>query len=231
MQKNKSFKIIWIFAFYVLLLYASKPKKTVMKNKFILYIALFFIFTSTAYTQVDSLKNNNIKLSRYYSEIHFCYGTAGTGAALSGDFVLANNWGVVLSYYYLTEHTKKLPKDYYDNTFSLLIPIKDDISFSNICFLKEFQNESKKLIFGIEVGPSIVYSHFAEFTPIPNPNIFLTNYNIIYHNDQAIGLSLRLKIETSFSNYVGLNFALFNNINRIESINGCELCLTLGKVK
>jgi hypothetical protein len=129
-----------------------------------------------------------------------------------------------------------MPDDYYD--FVLFVPFlsnglpNDKYHIISLSAVKNFLFNTKYLRAGIEFGPSVVIGQIAYYTPVIDPVPFLgSNYEMERANKVVAGISARGKLECPALSVVGIELALFTNINRFNSFIGGDFCINLGLVR
>ena len=207
-----------------------------MKTRLSLCLLVFTLcIPVTVCAQSDSLQAGK-KLAALYTSLGIDFCSNGLGVSVNGTFILSNNWGGNVRFNFNAVEAKNLPDDYYD--FVLFIPWgsnglpTDKYNMLSFNMVKEFMLSTKYLRFGVEFGPSLVMAQISEFTPVENPIPFFgSNYTITMDKKNALGLSLRGKVEAPVTRYAGVEIALFTNLNGVKSIIGMDFCLTLGLVR
>jgi hypothetical protein len=207
------------------------------KAEFICLIGLFGILSNTIYSQSDSFGNGNVKSSKLYYSSGGGFGSRGSTFGLGGTFVSSNNWGGSFSYKTNILKSKDVPIDYYDDGRRSFAP-RDYLSYISLNLVKEFITSGKQKRFGIEAGPAWVKYNIAQFErnmsydPSASPwfgNIY--KYHKTHTARKTIGLTLRAETEFWQTRFSKFEFAVFTNINSIQSVLGLEFYLCLGKVR
>lgn len=152
-------------------------------------------------------------------------------AGLSFTVVLKNDWGGSIS----AKHTSFDKKDRSGETFGIFgagsVP-GDEFTEYAMCVVREFPSRtSKRIRFGLEGGLSLVYYEKVESYFLTSGWFFGTYYSAVTTDYTTVGLALRAKIEFPVSLGLGLEVALYGNINRYKPHAGFEIYLTLGKVR
>jgi len=153
----------------------------------------------------------------------------GTGFQALGSFTYIDNIaGFSISWREMIYRASDLPEDY-TGLFR-----NDNITmFSTLVVIGGHPSYPGKIWLGFEFGPSYIMHRKEVETLNPNYGEWLVfdkyfRDNIISH---GIGLIGRLKFDLLFSKAVGLELALFGNLNRYKPCFGFDCCLMLGKLK
>jgi len=156
-----------------------------------------------------------------------------------GTFILSNNWGGSISYKRNYPKAKHLPNNY-KPSIGGFFPAKnprDYVKMLSLTLIREFPTSNKKIRFGIETGPSWNYYKITKFTPqdaTPTRgwwNFTPSNYSKTYDITNSIGMSLRAKVDILFSKALGMEFAIFSNINAVRPLFGLECYFIFGKLR
>jgi hypothetical protein len=188
----------------------------------------------------DCIPLADIRSVRYLpSGMRLRYGTLGaaygTGFHALGGFTYIDHIaGFCISGRELVYRATDLPDDYtglYQN---------DNITmFSTLVVIGGHPSYPGKIWLGLEFGPSYIIHRKEVETPnpaygepwawgiLPDLNKYIRD-NVISH---GVGLTGRFKFNLLFSKAVGLELALFGNLNRYKPCFGFDCCLMLGKLK
>jgi hypothetical protein len=171
----------------------------------------------------DSLKY----LKAYFG---FGFGFPLTGG-LSLTVILKNDWGGSLSY----KHTSYDKRDKSGKTGGIFGPgfiPGDQITEISLSAVKEFPaSVGKRVRFGLEFGPSLVYYSKVENIQIQSAWIFGSYYSAEYTDYTTVGINLRAKLEFPVSRVFGFEVAVYSNINPHKPHAGIEFYLTIGRVR
>lgn len=189
-----------------------------------------------------SINQKNYQRNKYSTDItsnafpivYISFGGGWPGTfGLGGTLLLVNNMGGSISYRYRTITASNKPADYYPGLFDFFSSSAvDEINIVSLCFLKAFPLSNTKLIrFSVEGGPSLVNYKRAVFNYRGEYGFFASNYSIKYTSEETIGLTLRGIIEFPLSQIVGMEIALFGNVNKIHSTACIEVYLTFGRLR
>jgi hypothetical protein len=206
------------------------------KSGMICFIALFVVLTINTYSQTDSLRNNTVKLSEYYLGMGYGFGFIGFISGLSGTVVFSNNWGGSIGIKRDGYKSANIPDDFSETQFNIILP-RDKTNFISMTLLKEFPSHNKKVEYGIEAGPSLVINRLVNFSINPNyPDgglwgLPVNKYIKSYEKKQAFGLSLRSKVEFPVKNFFSVDFAVYSDINKLQSFLGLECYVNFGFFK
>ena len=208
-----------------------------MKNLIIIIVLVVTILPYNIYAQTNYWKSQKVKLSNLYF---------GLGASVpkyggfSATFILSNDWGGSISYKRSYPKAKNLPSNYKLATggfFPAKIP-KDYIQMLSLTLIREFPTSNHKIRFGIETGPSWNYYKITKFTPqkATQSNFFgwistSSNHSRTYDITNSIGMTLRAKVDILFSKALGMEFAIFSNINAVRPLIGLECYFIFGKIR
>ena len=176
---------------------------------------------------VDSEPDNVRKLR--YGYVGSGY---GNGAFVSSGYTMMDNFaGVSFTMREFWYKAKDLPEDYtgiFNNHNLTMLAL--------MVVLGGTPHPDGDILFGIELGPSWV--NYRKEVEIPNPDYNtgwpfpdLNRYIRENHIYNSIGLSGRVKTDFMFGDHVGLELALFGNLNRHQSSFGIECLFIFGKVK
>jgi hypothetical protein len=152
-------------------------------------------------------------------------------AGLSFTVILKNDWGGSIS----VKHTSFDKKDQSGKAYGIWgtgsIP-GDEYTEYSLCVVREFRSKtSKRVRFGLEGGPSLVYYEKVESYFLSYGWFFGSYYSAVTSDYTTVGLALRTKIEFPVSLGFGLEIALYGNINQYRPHAGFEIYLTVGKVR
>ena len=182
----------------------------------------------------DCIPLADIRSVRYLpSGMQLRYGTLGaaygTGLHALGSFTYIDHIaGFSISGRELIYRATDLPDDY-TGLFR-----NDNITmFSTLMVIGGHPSYPGKIWLGLEFGPSYIIHRKEVETPNPHYGewFILDKYlrdNVISH---GVGLTGRFKFDLLFSKAVGLELALFGNLNRYKPCFGFDCCLMLGKLK
>ena len=203
-----------------------------MKNLIITIALATTILPYCNYAQTNNSTSPKVKLSNLYLGLG---GGIPNIGGVSTTFILSNDWGGSISYKVGNSKAKNLPSNYRVGAFCIFgdcIP-RDEVMMFSAKIVRTFPTSDKNARFGIEVGPSWNSYKIYKFTPRNATGLFSSwssNYNKSYEKTNSIGLSLRAKVDILFSRSVGMELALFSNINAAKSVFGAECYFTFGKV-
>jgi len=203
------------------------------KTGIIPFIALFVVLTMNTYSQTNSIRNDTGKSSEYYAGMGFGFGFKGIIWGLSGSVVLPNKWGGSIGVKRNGYKSENLPYDFSETQFNIILP-RDNSNFISVTLLKEFPSHNKKVEYGIEAGPSLVINRLANFSINPNyPDgglwgLPVNKYIKSYEKKQAFGLALRSKVEFPITNFFCADFAVYSDINKLQSFLGLECYVNFG---
>jgi len=180
----------------------------------------------------------------HFDNTHVYFGlglSAPIGAAFAGTVILTSGWGGSVTWNLSCPSAKNLPSDFERSSGGLsgldvVGERKDKINSISFRVLKEFPTRSKKLRFGLEAGPSLVFTGVAtNFVRVPDPcdPLFGCGANYTYEtiNSNSLGLSLKGKLEMAFTRPFGLEIGATSNINPKRSYFGADFLITLGYVR
>jgi len=152
-------------------------------------------------------------------------------AGLSFTVILKNDWGGSLSF----KFTNFDKVDHSGETGGIFGPGTipgDEFREYSICVLREFPSKkTKRIRFGLEFGPSLVFYEKVESYHITPAWIFGSYYTSQTSDHTTGGLALRAKLEFPVSQGFGFEMALYGNINTYKPHVGVEFYLTVGKVR
>jgi hypothetical protein len=162
------------------------------------------------------------------------YGAAGigfgSGTYLSAAFIhVSGNFGINCSFRELWYKAKDLPSDYtgiYTNNNMTML--------SFLAVLEGKTTPAGNTWFGLEIGPS--YINHRKEVEVPNPDYGTSLFawdkyfrdNLIRN---TIGMMTRVKLDLTFAESVGLEFAMFGVLNKYKPYWGFEVHLIFGKVR
>lgn len=150
---------------------------------------------------------------------------------ISFTFILKNDWGGSINF----KHTTFDKIDHSGETGGIFGPGMipgDDFDEFSLCVVREFPSRtSKRVRFGLEAGPSLVYYEEVISSYLTSGWIFGRYYSSNTEEYITGGLALRAKIEFPVSLGFGLEIALYGNINPKRPHAGFELYITVGKVR
>lgn len=166
--------------------------------------------------------------------------SAPIGGVFAGTVILRSGWGGSVTWNISYPSAKNLPSDFdpgsgFLSGLDLIGEGKDKINAISFRVLKELPTRSKKLRFGIEAGPSWVFTGVAaNFVRNPAPcGLFGCDANYDYEiiNSNSPGLSLKGKFEMAITSPFGLEIGVTSNINPKRSYFGADFLVTLGYVR
>ncbi len=207
-----------------------------------------FIFFGIMVIRMDAQSVSEIPAGersiRQFINTHIYLGlglSAPIGGAFAGSVILTSGWGGSVTWNVSYPSAKNLPSDFKRSSgfLSFLDVVgegKDKISALSFRVLKEFPMRSKKLRWGLEAGPSLVFTGVAtNFVRVPEPcnPLFGCGANYTYEtiNSNSLGLSLKGKFEMAISRPFGLEIGLTSNINSKRSYFGVDFLIMLGYVR
>jgi hypothetical protein len=204
-----------------------------IKPIYIYLIASFELLSNISYSQTDSIGSEKVLKSKFYFGIGGGFGSKGSTLGLSGTFNSQKNYGFTINLRTNILKNKDFPSDYFVDGNRVFSP-KDYLNLISFTLLKEFPNSSNPKMWGIELGPAFVQYKVAQFERNPSydkeAGLFLGNrkYNKFYSSQKTIGLAFRAKGEFLNSKGNGFEFAVFGNINNVQSVVGFELYFLTG---
>lgn len=163
----------------------------------------------------------------------------GMGAGLSGmisgihyNFVSSKNLGAGVSYKMTLFKSEDVPADYFDDGWRVFYP-RDYLNILSFNLTAEFPNPGKSSRFGFELGPSLV--NYSKAVIKPNPlypgTLIMHKYLKSHSGTNGIGASFRAKMTFLATSSLGLDLALFANVNTFKSFIGFEFYIILGDIK
>jgi hypothetical protein len=200
------------------------------KNIFLPLVLLFGTLTNNIWSQTDSLKINKLSPAIYYLGFGFGPNTRGGNFELSFTFTTSGYWGGSLNLRNGYVKLANVPADY-GGQFGRLPPF-DSFMILSFDLVKKFPTAGKSVRFGFEAGPSYVKYNLTKLVIDPNygfPGVY--KYDKVHTPKNALGVSLTAKTEFPFSRFIGCELGLFTIINKVQSVLGLNVCLTLGKVR
>lgn len=213
-------------------------------NKILAITVAFLVMPAARMkAQPDSGIPANEPLISHFDNTHLYFGlglSAPVGAAFAGTVILRSGWGGSVTWNLSYPSAKNLPSDFEPGSgflsgLDLIGEGKDKINAIAFRALKELPTRSKKLRFGIEAGPSWVFTGVAaNFVRKPAPcGLFGCDANYDYDivNSNSLGLSLKGKLEMAFTRPFGLEIGATSNINPKRSYFGADFLITLGYVR
>jgi hypothetical protein len=191
--------------------------------KFIYLAILVCVLSDCIYSQTDTSGVNRNRFSSYISPgVGICPGGGITGFAYS--VISSKGWGFCMDLKINPFKSKELPDDYMENNFAL-IPPRDYVNVVSINVVKEFPISSGKFKIGIDVGPSLVFYSYVNFTiDEPYPEEFVAKDK--YLKDRTTNVSPGFSCSTNLkylTGFGGLEISLFADINELKPVFGAEL--------
>jgi hypothetical protein len=205
---------------------ASKGKKIVIS-----VTALIFCLFGNVRAQTDSLNLRTGQNIFWYFELGFGPNNRGANFDMSFTASSAKVLGGSLNFMTGYVKLKDVPSDYYNGLFRWSTPISTfwDLSLN---LTVKMSGPDKSFRFGLEAGPSFMRYDMVELKINPDyPDLFEYKYNKIHTMHNTAGLYCAMKAEIPALNYLGCSFILFCNINKIQSLVGFDVCISLGKVR
>jgi hypothetical protein len=202
-----------------------------MKNK--LFYSLFVFFTCiplSCWPQADSLKTEMPKGFLLYSEVGGGWNTRGLNGTFSITMTTPRGLGGSVSIMGGFVELENIPEDYY-SFFGRWSPPVNDFTILSFNLVKKFTASSGYFRFGLEAGPSWTRYNLTTIELNPYwPDLFEYKYNKFSTIKNSAGLTMAIKAEIPFVQFMGCNVTLFTNINSIISIVGFDMSLQFGKV-
>lgn len=193
--------------------------------------------------EIDYLSGDPDSLTKYNQTKWLAQAGIGGGICIKGSIwglyytmISSNNWGGSCRFYWNIFKSQNVPPDYYDDGARVFAP-KDYLNTLSFNLLKAFPSQNPNLRISIEAGPALVIYRKAEFElnpsyspdyPMPG-SIYL--YNKSHPREFTIGGTLMVKFEILPSKSGGLEFAIFSNFNKYQTITGLEMSIILGRAK
>ena len=200
------------------------------KTTFLPLLLLFNVLTTNIWAQSDSLKMNKLSPAIGYLGFGFGPNTRGGNLELSFTITTSGYWGGSLNLRNGYVKLAEVPADY-GGQFGRLPPL-DNFMILSFNMVKKFPTSEKSVRFGFEAGPSWVRYNLTEFVIDPNygfPGVY--KYDKVHTLKSTLGVSLTTKAEFPFSRFIGCELGFFIVINKLQSVLGFNVCLTLGKVR
>jgi hypothetical protein len=197
---------------------------------------------------ISCLKMQNLKLTSCYIGFGGNFGHQQSffpKVGLSGTFLLSNNWGGNINFK-VKDFKADVPKDYSGGSKEqpfLFGSFSDYLSISTLNVVREFPTRMKRLRFGIELGLSwltyskLKFNKIAPFYKYYSINgdtfsrLIINNYSTERSLSSAIGFSMRTKIELPLTRIMGLELAVYANINKFQTYIGLEAYLSFGFIR
>jgi hypothetical protein len=193
-------------------------------------MVMFILATCLMSTGMNTFAQENLPEQQCYGTIGIGY---GSGTYISTSFIYVNGlFGINCSFRELWYKAKDLPLDYtgfYKNN--------DMTMLSVLAVLEGKINTAGNVWFGLEIGPS--YINHRKEVEIPNPDygtwiLIIPDLNKYIRDNlvrNTVGMTTRVKIDITFANSVGLEFALFGVLNKYKPYAGIEGHFIFGKVR
>jgi hypothetical protein len=192
-------------------------------------MAILGIISNKIYSQAD----NPAAHKSDSSDVNFGIGAgislSGFTAGISSTYHVSDGWGVSISYKMNSIQTKNLPEDFNSTTF-VLIPPHDNINVLSLNLCKKITVSHNKLTFSVEGGLAYILYKVTNFRI--NPDYYTSELTAdfkfenkylkskTYYN--SVGLSLRVGAHYYLIENVGIETALYANINKFKPIIGLE---------
>ena len=196
---------------------------------YVLVVVLFSaVFQSTPLNAQEQEAKDSIE--QYY--LNFGSG-GGTGGTLGVGFNLlqSKKKGINIGYRFFTPQSALKPSDYSPGLclFGNCTPL-DYVHIATVAYKMNFKTPKRKIFYGFETGPALVFNNQAHFTP-QSTGWFGSNYKIDHRMKATLGLSIRGVLSFHFLKRFGMELAGFTNVNFERSIAGAELYWLLGRLR
>ncbi len=184
--------------------------------------------------------NDSIPAVNFYLGVGGGRISQGEIFGLNATLLKQGSWGLQLKCQSNLTLSKQLPLDYTCSIYygSKQCGREDILTVTSLKFIRQFLTSSKRLRFGLEVGPSLVSNKIAQFK---SGSFYYTSsdgvaqhqiyYNTSYIENNAIGLDLSAKVELPLLTFFGVELGMTSNINKFKSFLGYELIFNFGLVR
>jgi len=184
---------------------------------------------SLYYTEDTSSQKSRIKETPTFFGLGggFCF--PGSLWGVRYTFMWPSRWGGSIGLNSNIFKSDNVPPDYYDDDKRAFAP-RDYVNSFAFNIVKDFRSPKESTRYGLEFGPSLVIYREAQFELNTGSTWPDYNYQKSHSRENALGLSIRAKMQFLFSNSSGLELAAFTNINSVRSVVGFEIDLILGRM-
>jgi hypothetical protein len=213
----------------------------ILKNSFSLFICLLLGGSpAPAQEQTAADKPSFFTLEAVY----LSSGAGGTflpkkgfGSSYRLTAVLANGWGLSAGVHQGFMGRQNEPEAYhlaYSATGSG--DALDRFRVVDLCAVRKFwvRGARQQLRLGIEAGPALVHTEINEYSPLP-PLVLSTSITPRYRaettSQNIAGVQVSLNATYLPTQFLGLELALWGNLNPVQPIIGLEGVLVLGRLK
>ncbi len=209
----------------------------ILKNSLLpLLCALFAGIPTFAQEQTAANKPPFFTLEAVY----LCGGAGGTFTPATGFFgssritaVLRNGLGVSAGIHTGFAKMANAPEGFY---YSIPEPSLNRFQVVDICAVRKFwvRGAREQLRLGIEAGPALVHRQTTEYSPLP-PLVVYNSSTPRYRTESiaqnAVGIQVSLNATYVPAQIIGLELALWGNINPVQPLIGLEGNFLLGRLK
>lgn len=183
--------------------------------------------------------NDSLPIYNFYFGVGGGHRIQGGIGVFNITLVERGGWGIQLKTQSTNILSKLLPSDYSCDPFisGTACDKEDHLLVNSLKFVHQFLTRSKKLRYGLEVGPSMVIKKMAQFNPSSssftiNGNLETFNYyNTSITKKSTIGIDLSAKIELPIWTFFGVELGVTSNINKFKSFVGYEFIFNFGLVR
>ncbi len=199
---------------------------------------LFLLAGTAANAQEETAANKPAFFT--LEAVYLSSGAGGTFTPAKGFFgsgritaVLRNGLGVSAGIHTGFAKISNAPEGFY---YSIPEPSLDRFQVIDICAVRKFwvRGARQQLRLGIEAGPALVHSQTTEYSTLP-PLVTYTSNVTRYRTESIIqnaaGIQISLNATYVPAQIIGLELALWGNINPVQPLIGLEGNFLIGRLK
>jgi hypothetical protein len=173
--------------------------------------------------------------------IRYLYAGGHIGPALNGytygvglNSSVSNTFGVSIWFHEALIEAKALPENYVAGLCVFDCVPRDRLSLISLRMGYDFPQQSPKIRYTIEAGPSFGWHYKRKFGMNPNASHgFFMGSNYISRTEQlqTVGLSIRTKAAWLLARFMAMELGVQANINQDMPYIGIDFQLSLGKTR